>query len=287
MKIGRYTLSPVETGTFALDGGAMFGVVPKTLWSKTNPADEFNRISMALRALLVQADGMNILIDTGMGDKYDEKTRSIYKLDHSAHTLLGSLAERGLGPNDITHVIQTHLHFDHCGGLVTQTPDGKLVPTFPNAKVFVQRENLKWARNPTEKDRASYLKNDWEPIAAEGLLEEVDGPGEIMPGIELMIFNGHTRAQQLPHIHDDAGNHLFFCADLFPTRGHIPLPYIMGYDNFPLTTLEEKKNLVPRAYEEKWMLFFEHDPENALIRIESTPKGFRAGETIDFTVGAE
>jgi glyoxylase-like metal-dependent hydrolase (beta-lactamase superfamily II) len=282
MKIGPYTLIPIETGTFALDGGAMFGVVPKTLWSKTNPADEQNRISMALRALLLQTEGKNILIDTGMGDKYDEKTKSIYKLNHTKNTLLGSLENRGLAPEDITHVIQTHLHFDHCGGLVTQAPDGSLRPTFPNAKVYVQRDNLKWARNPTEKDRASYLKNDWEPIAAEGLLEELDGPGEIMPGIELMIFNGHTRAQQLPHIHDGAGNHVFFSADLFPTRGHIPLPYIMGYDNFPLTTLEEKRALVPRAYEEGWMLFFEHDPENALVRIESTAKGFRAGEAVAF-----
>lgn len=282
MKIGPYTLTPIETGTFALDGGAMFGVVPKTLWSKTNPADEQNRISMALRALLLQTDGKNILIDTGMGDKYDDKTKAIYKLDHTSNTLLGSLEKRGLAPADITHVIQTHLHFDHCGGLVTQLSGGSLQPTFPNAKVYVQRENLKWARNPTEKDRASYLKNDWEPIIAEGLLEELDGPGEIMPGIELMIFNGHTRAQQLPHIHDDAGNHVFFSADLFPTRGHVPLPYIMGYDNFPLTTLEEKRALVPRAYEERWMLFFEHDPENALVRIGSTPKGFRAGEVVPF-----
>jgi glyoxylase-like metal-dependent hydrolase (beta-lactamase superfamily II) len=282
MKIGPYTLTPIETGTFALDGGAMFGVVPKTLWSKSNPADEQNRIDMALRVLLIQTQGKNILVDTGMGDKYDDKTKSIYKLDHRKFSLLGSLAQRGLKAEDITHVIQTHLHFDHCGGLVTQMSAGNLVPTFPNAKVFVQKDNLKWARNPTEKDRASYLKNDWEPIVAEGLLEEVDGPGEIMPGIELMIFNGHTRAQQLPHIYDDTGNHVFFCADLFPTRGHVPLPYIMGYDNFPLTTLEEKKQLVPRAYEEKWLLFFEHDPADAFVRIESTPKGFKAGESVPF-----
>lgn len=282
MKIGSYTLAPIETGTFALDGGAMFGVVPKILWSRTNPADEANRIDMALRVLLLQGDGKTILIDTGMGDKYDNRTKSIYKLDHSKFTLLSSLAKRGLKPEDITHIIQTHLHFDHCGGLVTQAEDSSLRPTFPNAKVYVQKENLNWARNPTEKDRASYLKNDWEPIVAEGLLEEIDGPGEIMPGIELMIFNGHTRAQQLPHIHDDAGNHVFFSADLFPTRAHVPLPYIMGYDNFPLTTLEEKRALVPRAYEENWLLFFEHDPANALVRVESTPKGFKAGEAVPF-----
>src|SRR5439155_1865074 len=134
MKISNYELTAIETGRFALDGGAMFGVVPKTLWSRTNPTDDQNRIDMALRALLVQGDGMNILIDTGMGDKYDEKTQKIYKLDHSKFTLLNSLAEKGLKPEDITHVIQTHLHFDHCGGLVTRTEKGELVPTFPNAK---------------------------------------------------------------------------------------------------------------------------------------------------------
>src|SRR5438067_1618368 len=200
MTIGPYSLTPIETGTFALDGGAMFGVVPKNLWNRSNPADDQNRIDMALRALLVQGNGMNILIDTGMGDKYDEKTKSIYKLDHSKFTLLHSLAEHGLKPEDITHIIQTHLHFDHCGGLVSYARESvagmppstrELVPTFPNAKVFVQKDNLAWARQPTEKDRASYLKDDWEPIVANGLLEEIHGPGELFPGIELRIFNGH------------------------------------------------------------------------------------------------
>lgn len=254
----------------------MFGVVPKNLWSRTNPPDEQNRIDMALRALLIQTDGMNILVDTGMGDKYDDKTRSIYKLDHSHWTLLGSLAEHGLKPDDITHIIQTHLHFDHCGGLVTRTESGELIPTFPNARVFVQKDNLAWARKPTEKDRASYLKQNWEAIAADGLIEEIDGPGELFPGIELRIFNGHTRAQQLPLIHDGAGNSVFYSADLLPTKAHVNLAWIMGYDNFPLTTLEEKKQLVPEAYEAKWSLFFEHDPESPFAKIESTPKGFKA-----------
>ncbi len=280
MTIGSYTLTPLETGRFALDGGAMFGVVPKNLWNRTNPADEQNRIDMALRALLIQGNGMNILVDTGMGDKYDEKTRSIYKLDHSKWTLLTSLAEQGLKPEDITHIIQTHLHFDHCGGLVraagTPPSTRELVPAFPNAKVFVQKENLKWAEQPTEKDRASYLKQDWEAIAANGMLAELDGPGEIFPGIELKIFNGHTRAQQLPLISDGAGNHLFFCADLFPTKAHVNLPWIMGYDNFPLTTLEEKRALLPEAFEERWTLFLEHDPISPYATLENKGKGFRA-----------
>ncbi len=279
MTIGPYTLTPLETGRFALDGGAMFGVVPKNLWSRTNPPDEQNRIAMALRCLLIEGNGMKILVDTGMGDKYDEKTSAIYKLDHSKWTLLQSLTEHGLQASEITHIIQTHLHFDHCGGLVTRTDAGEgrvqHVPTFENAKVYVQKENLAWARNPTEKDRASYLKQDWEAIEANGMLEELDGPGELFPGIELRIFNGHTRAQQLPHIFDVAGNHLFFCADLFPTKAHINLPWIMGYDNFPLTTLDEKRKLLPEAYEDKWQLFLEHDPDSSIVTLENTPKGFK------------
>ncbi len=276
MQIGPYKLIPLETGRFALDGGAMFGVVPKNLWNRTNPADDQNRIDMALRCLLIQGDGKNILVDTGMGDKYDEKTCAIYKLDHSKWTLLNSLAEQGIKPEAITHVIQTHLHFDHCGGMVTKTESGELVPTFPNAKIFVQKENLNWARNPTEKDRASYLKQDWDAILANGMMEELDGPGEIFPGIELRIFNGHTRAQQLPLISDGDANHLFFCADLFPTKAHINLPWIMGYDNFPLTTLEEKRTLLPEAFEDGWKFFLEHDPTEGVIALENTPKGFKA-----------
>lgn len=275
LTIGPYKLTSIETGTFALDGGAMFGVVPKNLWSKTNEPDESNRIPMALRALLVQGNGKNILIDSGMGEKYDEKTRKIYKLDNTKFTLLSSLANVGLKPEDITDVIQTHLHFDHCGGSVSQNAEGKLYPTFPNAKHCVQKENLAWARKPTDKDRASYLKNDWEPLVAEGMLEEIDGPGEIFPGIHLHIFNGHTRAQQLPQITDGITS-LFYCADLVPTKAHINLPYIMGYDNFPLTTLEEKKKYVPKFYEESWQLFLEHDPVDALVKLEQTERGFKA-----------
>lgn len=279
MKLGQYTLSPIETGRVGLDGGAMFGVVPKMLWSKTNPSDDNNRITLAMRALLIQGDGKNILIDTGMGDHYDEKMKAIYNLDHSKYRMETSLAEKGLKPEDITHVIQTHLHFDHCGGLVRKDQNGKLIPFFPNAKVLIQKDQLAWARNPSDKDRVSFIKEDWEPVAAEGLVEEIDGPGELFPGIELMVFQGHTPSQMLPHIHAD-GKHILYCADLLPTKAHVPYPYIMGFDNHPMTTLEEKKQLLPRLYEEKWHLFFEHDPETALTTIEATEKGFMAGETV-------
>lgn len=274
LAIGPYKLRSIETGNFALDGGAMFGVVPKNLWSRSNPPDEQNRISMAMRVLLIQGDGKNILVDTGMGDKYDNKLRSIYKYDNANGTLVSSLANAGLKPEDITDVIQTHCHFDHCGGAVTQTSDGKLEPTFPNAKYYFQKEHLTWARNPTEKDRASFMKNDWEPLASDGMIVEVDGPCELFPGIHLHIFNGHTKMQQLPLI-TDGKTQLFFCADLVPTKAHINFPYIMGYDNFPLTTLEEKKKYVPRMYEEKWLLFLEHDPIDALVSVEATERGFK------------
>ncbi len=228
---------------------------------------------MALRVLLIQSMGRTILVDTGMGHKYDDKSKKIYKLDNSEHTLIGALANAGVTPDDVTDVIQTHLHFDHCGGSVSRTESGELVPTFPNAKYYVQKENLKWARNPTEKDRASYLKDDWEPLAANGMLNVLDGAGELFPGIHLLEFNGHTRAQQLPLI-TDGKTHLFFCADLFPTKTHIFVPYIMGYDNFPLTTLEEKKRYLPLMYEDKWLLFLEHDPETPVVTLEHTQKGF-------------
>lgn len=252
----------------------MFGVVPKNLWSKSNPPDEQNRIPMALRVMLIEGDGKKILVDTGMGEKYDVKTRTIYNYDSPDGTLVQALAAAGVTPEEITDVIQTHLHFDHCGGAVTLTADGKYEPTFPKAIYHTQKDNLAWANNPTEKDRASYLKHDWEILSASGMIHEVDGPGELFPGLHLHIFNGHTKAQQLPQI-TDGKQHLFFCADLFPTKTHINVPYIMGYDNFPLTTLEEKKRYLPRMFEESWQLFLEHDPVTPLVTLESTERGFR------------
>ncbi len=272
--IGPYRIRSVETGRFALDGGAMFGVVPKTLWSKSNPPDEQNRIPMSLRVMLVEGNGKTILVDTGMGEKYDDKLRSIYKYESSQGSLPGSLNGLGVSADAVTDVIQTHLHFDHCGGAVTRTADGQYIPTFPNAVYHTQKENLAWANNPTEKDRASYLKHDWEALIANGMIHVVDGAGELFPGIHLHIFNGHTRAQQLPRI-TDGTKHIFFSADLFPTQAHVNVPYIMGYDNFPLTTLEEKKRHLPQMFEEQWLLFLEHDPETPLIKLVSTERGFK------------
>ena len=272
ISIGSYRISTLETGEFALDGGAMFGVVPKTLWGKKIPVDPKNRIDMRLRCLLIQGEGKNILVDTGMGTKWETKLQEIYRLDYSRYSLEKALKDKGLRREDITDVIVTHLHFDHAGGNTIQE-ENKIVPTFPNATYYVQQQNLKWAQSPTEKDRASYLSHDWDPLLKEGVLKTIDGPKEILPGIHARLFFGHTQGIQLPLL-DDGKNKLFFCGDVIPTSLHLGIPWIMGYDNFPLITLKEKKDLLPRAAAEKWILVFEHCPLLKATRIEKGEKGY-------------
>lgn len=280
MHIGSYNVSALETGEFALDGGAMFGVVPKTLWSKRIPVDEKNRIDMRLRCLLLEGDGRRILIDCGMGRKWDAKMADIYRLDYSRLNLEQSLAEHNLSPEKITDVLLTHLHFDHAGSSTRRDANGKLVPTFPNAAYYIQKENLEWARNPKEKDRASYLKEDWEPLQAEGLLKIVDGEAEILPGIRIRRFYGHTRGIQLPLL-DDGKVKLFFCGDVIPTSLHLGIPWVMAYDNFPLITIEEKKKILAEAAAENWTLVFEHCPHVAAARVAATEKGFEIQERVE------
>ena len=227
MKIGKYTLHVINSGYFGLDGGAMFGIIPKPLWQKTNPPDEANRIKLATRNLFLTDGGRKILIDTGNGNKWDEKSKSIYGFDFT-DSLEGSLKELNLSPSDITDVILTHLHFDHTGGS-TKIENGKIVPTFPNAKYFVQKKNYEWAMNPSERDRGSHLKNNFEPLMEEGVLTLIGGEETFDDEIEFVIVNGHTYAQQLIKI-SDSSNTILYCADLFPTTSHIPLPYVMAYD---------------------------------------------------------
>lgn len=277
MQIGPYTLTPLETGEFALDGGAMFGIIPKALWAKKIAADAENRIDMRLRCLLLCSEERTILIDTGMGTKWDDKSRQIYRLDHSRFSLSAALSEVNLSAADITDVILTHLHFDHAGG-ATARENGVLVPTFPHATYYVQRHNYAWALQAT-KDRASYLHENFEPLIAAGKLQFVDGPEELFPHLSLSIFNGHTQAQQLPTI-SDGQTTLFFCADLFPTSVHIPLPWIMAYDNQPLVTLEEKQRILEEATQRGWILFFEHCPHIAAARVSKNEKGYALGEVI-------
>ena len=280
MKIGNYDLHPIETGRFALDGGAMFGVVPKPLWSKTNPPDDRNRIELAARALLIIGNGRRILVDNGNGSKFTGKQIDIYALDTTQYELTKSLKQHGLTPADITDVLLTHLHFDHAGGS-TFRENGTLVPTFPNAKYYVQKAHWEQAMNPTEKDRGSFMPDDYLPLRDHGVLEFIDGEGEVFPQISLVILNGHTAAQQLPKI-SDGRKSLLYCCDLFPTTAHIPLPYIMAYDLRPLTTLEEKKNILKRAVDEEWTLFFEHDPRTVVGTVVKTDKGYSFGSSIEF-----
>ena len=280
MRIGRYKLSSVETGQFALDGGAMFGVVPRALWERKIPPDDRNRIGLALRALLIEeVDGKRkILVDTGIGQKWDPKEADMYGIDHSKLKLEKGLAERGLGTADITDVFLTHLHFDHAGGATKRVGD-EIVPTFENATYYVQEKNLEWAQNPTPKDRASYLLENFEALLREGVLELTNGPGEWLPGIEIIISNGHTYFMQLPHIHGPEG-HLTYCADIIPTSAHVPVPWVMAYDNFPLQTMEEKEAILDRAEAEDWTIFFEHDPFGPAAKVEYTKKGYVAGTRI-------
>jgi len=272
MKIANYEIHPIETGRFGLDGGAMFGIVPKPLWSKTNPPDERNRIELAARALLIIGNGRKILVDNGNGPKFTEKQIDIYRLDMSHFELRKSLKQYGLTTSDITDVILTHLHFDHAGGS-TYRENGVLKPTFPNARYYVQKAQWEQALNPTDKDRGSYMPDDYLPLKEHGVLEFVEGEFEIFPYISLLVLNGHTTALQLPKISDGKMT-LLYNADLFPTSSHIPLPYIMAYDLRPLTTLEEKRKVLTQVCEEDWILFFEHDPKIVAGKAKRTEKGF-------------
>lgn len=275
MKIGNYHLSTIETGTFALDGGAMFGVVPKTLWEKAIQPDDKNRIPMASRALLLVGNGRKILIDDGNGAKFTEKLKTIYKIDSSKNDLESSLKKHGIAPPDITDVILTHLHFDHAGGSTFRDADGTVKPTFPHARYYVQREHWEAANNPTERDRASFFPEDFLPLQEHGLLHFTEGEGEILPGISCRICNGHTSALQAPLISDGTTT-ILYVADLMPTIAHVQLPWIMGYDLRPLVTLEEKRRILNEAVEGNWMLFFEHDATVETCRLQRTDKGIVA-----------
>jgi glyoxylase-like metal-dependent hydrolase (beta-lactamase superfamily II) len=271
MQIGKYKLTIIESGFFALDGGAMFGIIPKALWQKTNPPDEVNRIRMSTRNLLLESDSKKILIDTGMGDKWDEKLKSIYAIDERI-SMKSALAQNGLMTEDITDVILTHLHFDHTGGS-TVPVNGKLEPAFSNAKYHVQKQNYEWAINPSDRDKGSYIKENFQPLFEDGVLNFINGNKKFDDEIEFFIINGHTFSQQMVKI-SDASNTFLFCADLIPTFAHIPLPYIMGYDLQPLVTLEEKKKYLKNALDENWKLFFGHDPEIAFATVKKIGEGY-------------
>lgn len=276
-------LYSIPTGNFKLDGGAMFGVVPKSLWNKINPADENNLCSWAMRCLLIEEGNRLILVDNGIGDKQDAKFMGHYYL-HGNDTLDGSLAAHGFHRNDITDVFLTHLHFDHCGGSIKREGD-RLVPAFPNAVYWSNEAHWNWAVHPNAREKASFLKENILPIQESGQLKFIGlpeqgsatAPGPI-DGFSILFAEGHTRGMMLPMI-DYKGRTLVFMADLLPSAGHIPLPYVMAYDMFPLTTLTEKDRFLKEAVEKNYILFFEHDTTNECCTLQSTDKGIRPEET--------
>lgn len=279
MQIGSYDVKMIDTGRYRLDGGAMFGVVPQTLWKKENPPDEKNRILMALNTLLLVGEGRVVLVDTGVGDKFPPKFAAIYAIDHSEHTLLKSLADCNVQPEDVTDVILTHLHFDHVGGATYFDSEGKLQLRFPNATHYVQKQQLDWAQKGFEKDRASYLSENIQPLVESGKLKKLKGPAELFDGVEILLSDGHTVAQQLVKVSDDDTT-LVYTADLIPMTAHIPVPWVMAYDLAPAKSIEEKKALLQQAAEGEWLFFFEHDPRVYCGTVEATEKGFRLGKAV-------
>ena len=267
-------LYTIETGFFKLDGGAMFGVVPKSMWSKIHPADENNLCSWAMRCLLIEEGNKLILVDNGIGNKQDAKFFSHYYL-HGDATLDKSLAAHGFHRDDITDVFLTHLHFDHCGGSIVREGD-RLVPAFKNAIYWSNERHWKWATEPNDREKASFLKENILPIAESGQLKFL-GEDVIIPGMTVRFVNGHTDAMMLPQL-SYKGKTIVFMADLLPSVGHIPLPYVMAYDLFPLTTLNEKKAFFQEAVAGEYVLFFEHDPVNECCVLENTEKGVKGGK---------
>jgi len=259
MKLGAFDIYPVTDGRFRLDGGAMFGVVPKALWQQCCPADELNRIPLSLTCLLIRGHGKNVLVDTGLGDKEDAKFQSMFAVERMP-TLQESLRQHGLSRDDIHMVINTHLHFDHAGGNTVTNGSRELLPAFPKATYYVQRGEFDDAVQANERTRASYRRDNFTPLVQVNQWAFLDGDRELMPGVTAIVTSGHTRCHQSVKIESE-GLVAFFLGDLIPTVAHLPLPYIMGYDLDPVQTLDSKRWVLERAFEEQWLLVFEHDPQ--------------------------
>lgn len=270
-------LHTINTGLFKLDGGAMFGVVPKTIWNKNNPADENNLCTLAMRCLLIEDQGKLILVDTGIGNKQSEKFLSYYFL-HGHDSLDHSLNSLGFHPDDITDVFLTHLHLDHVGGAVVRDNE-TLTPAFKNATYWSNEKHWNWAIDPNEREKASFLKENILPIQESGQLKFIDPADAVFTDhISVRFVSGHTEAMMLPQI-SYKNRTLIYVADLLPTIGHIPLPYIPAYDMFPLQTLQEKKAFLEEAADQNYILFLEHDPENECCTVKRTEKGIRLHKT--------
>jgi len=277
---------PIETGNFKLDGGAMFGVVPKTLWQKTNPADSNNLIEMSMRCLLIEDNNKLILVDTGSGNKQSEKFWSHYYL-YGDFSLDSSLTKLGFHRDDITDVFLTHLHFDHCGGSIQFNKDKTgYEPAFKNANYWSNTNHWQWATEPNPREKASFLKENIQPIKESGQLNfvslpEFDFKKQSELGFGILFVNGHTEKMMIPHI-NYKGKTLVFMADLLPTSGHVPLPYVMGYDTRPLLTMNEKQQFLNLAADNNFILFLEHDPYSELCTVKHTEKGVRLEQTYSF-----
>ncbi len=269
-------LKVIDTGFFKLDGGAMFGVVPKAIWNKLNPADENNMCTWAMRCLLVETQGRKILIDTGIGSKQSEKFFKNFFL-HGESSLLGSLQQHGLSPEDITDVFLTHLHFDHVGGAVTKLSENNFVTTFPNATYWSHKKHWYHATNPNPREKASFLTENLLPLAESGQLRLIEQPEEF-PYFPILMVNGHTEAQMLPVL-SYKGRAIAYMADLLPSAAHIPVPYVMSYDIQPLMSMQEKEMFLDHALKNDITLFFEHDPVNECATLQYTEKGIRVKET--------
>jgi len=263
MKLGDLEFWMITDGMFHLDGGAMFGVIPRPMWERVAPPDERNRILMAMNSLLIRAAGKWILIETGAGDKWDAKRTEIYSFD-AAPRLLDKLVTHGVPPDKIDIVINTHLHFDHCGWN-TRIVNGESIPVFQNARYIVQRAEFEHAQNPTDRDRASYFPDNFMPMQKSGQWSFLEGDSEVVRGVELIRVPGHNRDMMCVRL-TGGGKTVFFFADLVPTAAHVPYPWIMGYDLYPLTTLENKQKLIPQAAREGWMVIFGHEAR--------TPSGY-------------
>ncbi len=277
---------PIETGNFKLDGGAMFGVVPKVLWQRTNPADSKNLINMSMRCMLIEDGNRLILIDTGVGNKQSDKFFGYYYL-YGDFTLDKSLAKLGFHRDDITDVFLTHLHFDHCGGSIEWNKEHTdYQPAFKNAKFWTNKNHWQWATEPNPREKASFLKENIHPMESSGQLNfiDLDNTNYIKNselGFDILLADGHTEKQMLPHI-KYKGKTIVFMADLLPTTGHIPLPYVMGYDTRPLLTMNEKKLFLDKAANEEFLLFLEHDAYSELCTVKHTEKGVRLDQTFKF-----
>jgi glyoxylase-like metal-dependent hydrolase (beta-lactamase superfamily II) len=260
-KLGKFTLHALDAGTLRLDGGAMFGVVPKPLWESRIPADERNRIPLAMRPLLIETPDALVLVDNGLGNKEDEKFKDIYGIDNdgSRTRLDDALKTAGFSPDDVDIMIDTHLHFDHAGGNTVRDAEGQIRLTFPRAQYVVQRGEFEWAHRRNERTQASYFARNFDPVEQAGKFRFLDGESEIIPGISVRLTPGHTPYHQSVIIRSQ-NETACFLADVCPTTAHLPLPWIMGYDVEPLVTLESKRSLLKQAREERWLLVFEHDP---------------------------